>query len=314
MRSRAHFKAECLAIKIKDQAGVELTDAEKLIASHPERVQRVRNALRQQRQAMRFVRMVDDITLPRMPTSFNMKEIEKLSIVKYLPLRKIFVKAPFLKAFPTTIFERSIIITGPPQAGKTPLALACGLAVTESQHQPWFPVTSTVDSLRYCAEQDLFLPCVPIIIDEWNIGKSSQDQEAHKAAFIKTVTDVTNSGTAHARYSDIKFPVNTPRIITSNETFAEWLQRIKSFPPLGYEAILKRCAWVEDQTSLMDSAKVEEYKESLQQDGTTPLVQMMKEQNWYGGDHENKDWETVTNVVVANSRDIVADMVSEMFG
>ena len=270
------WESELLHIRLKSEAKEQLTLAESLISQHPQQCQRVRLAMKQQQQAMHYVVMVDDPDLPCLQNTFDQERLGRLNIVVYEPLEGSYMQANFMKAFPHMLHNRTLVIYGPPGRGKTPLAKA--IANTANAHgKPWFVMTNTVDSLRVCTEGQLFQAKVPCVIDEWAAGVASQDPLATKINFVKALCDVSNTSTLRARYSDVRLPANTPRIMTTQDSRERWIANLHQ---MGSEddvnAVLKRTAWVQGVEPLMKPEAVAAYRESLQGQGTSAVHELLE--------------------------------------
>ena len=271
------WESELLAIKLKSECKLALTGAEMLISQHPQQCQRVRMAMKQQQQAMTYVVLASDPDLPCMQESFDQEELSKLKIVVYEPLEGRYMQADFLKGYPHVLYHRALMFHGPPGTGKSPLAKGIAKLTAIAHGKPWFVMTNTIDSLRVCTEAQLFQHRVPCIIDEWVAGVASQDPLATKINFVKVVCDVANTTTLRARYTDIRLPSHTPRIITTQDSREQWMLNLRQ---MGSEddvnAVLKRTAWVEVPRSIMKHEAVEAHRKSLQDSGTTAILDLLK--------------------------------------
>ena len=91
--------------------------------------------------------------------------------------------------------EKTLIFTGPPEMGKTPLAKSIAKLYVEAKRiQRGFIQTSTADSLRQCFVQGLMIEGSCLVMDEWKPGKESQDAKGGLCDFVKCLTDVENPG------------------------------------------------------------------------------------------------------------------------
>lgn len=271
------WESELLHIRMKADAKLPLTSAETLISQHPQQCQRVRVAMKQHQQSMNYVVMVDDPDLPSMDETFDLVELRKLRIVVWEPLEDMFMQADFMEAYPHMLYHRCLMFHGPPGTGKTPLAKAIAKLTAQAHGKPWFVMTNTVDSLRLCNEGQLFQPLVPCVIDEWVAGVASQDPLATKISFVKALCDVVNASTARARFSDIRMPKYTPRIMTTQDSRERWTANLLQMGSVDdVNAVLKRTAWIEVAQSVMKSEAVQAYRMSLQDQGTAAINELLQ--------------------------------------
>ena len=118
----------------------------------------------------------------------------------------------------------------------------------------YFAQSSTVDSLRMLSVQGFFKPHTAVVLDEWRIGKDSQDAQGHKVDSIKCLTDVENPGAVRLRYSDVRFAPDMPRLISSQQTMAQWIGALADAAESDRDAILKRLIFVDVKEPLVPAA------------------------------------------------------------
>ena len=173
--------------------------------------------------------------------------------------------------------SKTIVISGPPNLGKTPLARAIVKQYVEAKEvQRGFVQTSTADSLRQVFVQGLMVEGSALVMDEWKPGKESQDAKASICDFIKCLTDVENAGALALRYSDIKFPPFYPRIITSQWSKEQWIQALITLPREDLNAVLKRVLFAEVTASVIPAATAAAFKSKRAADVSKSMAAMWK--------------------------------------
>jgi hypothetical protein len=108
------------------------------------------------------------------------------------------------------------VFCGPPGVGKPPLAAAIALRLARMYQQggdETYVVTSTPDSLRMLADEDLLQPGIPIIFEELE----GRDRKSHAkpltANMMKHLCGIVDGGCISARYRDFTLTQRQPRMI-----------------------------------------------------------------------------------------------------
>jgi hypothetical protein len=148
----------------------------------------------------------------------------------------------------TTMHLRlTAVFCGPPEVGKSPLAAAIALRLArmyQDGDDEAYVVTSTPDSLRMLADEDLLRAGVPVIFEELE-GK---DRKSHArpltANTMKHLCGIPDGGTISARYRDFAMQQKQPRLICVNATPDDWLAGITT-DIRDHDALAKRCVFFE---------------------------------------------------------------------
>ena len=154
--------------------------------------------------------------------------------------------------------RHTLVLLGPPQLGKTPVAtMLCSIIAQSEQdtQDPYFIKVSTIDGLKAGVPERLHQRGVPLLLDDLTPGERKGSRPCSTMEELKHLTNVQGSETVDARNSDLQLSEQQPRIITSNAcSLAAWhraLPRdVRGMSPqerLGLssdvKAIFKRCAF-----------------------------------------------------------------------
>ena len=139
------------------------------------------------------------------------------------------------------------ILWGPPEVGKSPLAEAMAARFAQMYQdgdEENYIVTSTPDSLRLLADEDMLVEGVPIIFEELE----NKDRKSHArpltANAMKHLCGVKDGGVMSARYRDFALSRKQPRIICVNSCPQDWLDAITD-DARDQEALRKRVIFFE---------------------------------------------------------------------
>jgi hypothetical protein len=151
--------------------------------------------------------------------------------------------------------QLTAVFCGPPEVGKSPLAAAIALRLArmyQDGDDEAYVVTSTPDSLRMLADEDLLRSGVPVVFEELE-GK---DRKSHArpltANTMKHLCGIPDGGTVSARYRDFALQQKQPRLICVNSTPDEWLDGITT-DLRDREALQKRCVFFEVSEAVLKS-------------------------------------------------------------
>ena len=227
--SKAEFSAHLLDLR-NGWIGRELTEEEEcLLKADPVQgitMASLRVSLKEAMLARSFWVPIDDPTVLNFPEDFC--ALDRVKVFMRDLATNTWMQGSLVAVVQRMMEAKTIVITGPPNLGKTPLARAIAKQyVSAKEMQRGFIQTSTADSLRQVFVQGLMVEGSALVMDEWKPGRESQDAKAGICDFIKCLTDVENAGALALRYSDIKFPAYYPRTITSQWSKDQWMQALR---------------------------------------------------------------------------------------
>ena len=122
----------------------------------------------------------------------------------------------------------TLILHGDAGLGKTPLAmtLLAEAAVVLQQGCGWPPYyikVGTVESLRDAATNGSMKSKVPILFDDLSPDRACGTRAGMPIEMLKMILEVSQSSSVHARFKDLVFASEQPRIFTANAaTPHEW--------------------------------------------------------------------------------------------
>jgi hypothetical protein len=154
----------------------------------------------------------------------------------------------------TTMHLRlTAVLCGPPEVGKSPLAAAIALRLArmyQDGDDEAYVVTSTPDSLRMLADEDLLRAGVPVIFEELEAKDRKSHARPLTANVMKHLCGVTDTGCISARYRDFVIHQKQPRLICCNSSPDDWLAAITE-DARDKAAIEKRCIFFEFEAPVL---------------------------------------------------------------
>ena len=245
--NRSEFEAELISLATRDPAS--LTSEQRFLLANEMRMKSLRGAMVELELAKSYLTSLDDESLLHIS---KFQGLEKLTASRMRNGKK--ARMSFLLAVTEYLETATFVICGGNRLGKTPLCRAVAAMYAKARGVSYFAQSSTVDSLRMLSVQGFFKPHTAVVLDEWRIGKDSQDAQGHKVDFIKCLTDVENPGAVRLRYSDVRFAPSMPRLISSQQTMAEWIEALEDVAESDRDAIMKRLIFVDVTEPLVPAA------------------------------------------------------------
>ena len=167
-----------------------------------------------------IITMSGDISAILLIRAFRLLTSSKLSGLTSFPSGWYVVTNLHLKV--------TAVLCGPREVGKSPLveATAARFARMYQEKDEFYIVTSTPDSLRLLADEDLLVEGVPIIFEELEGKDNKSHARPLTANAMKHLCGVKDGGVMSARYRDFALNRKQPRMITTNSDPAQWLNDI----------------------------------------------------------------------------------------
>ena len=253
MRPR-QFCMYCADLKIRVKCGDELNPIENTVLTVRSDLEHMRDS---RARAKSFIRLLgEDATDLIFPDSFISTAIGdvKGSYRDVVSGRDVTCS---LATFTTTTLHlvRTAVLCGPPDCGKTPLAesMAARFAEMYQVSGEYYVVTSTPDSLRILADEELLAPGVPVIMEELEAKDRKSHARPLTANVMKHLCGVRDGGVLSARYRDFAFHRKQPRIICCNSDPESWLSDI-TMDKKDQLAIRKRTVFFEINTPVISAA------------------------------------------------------------
>ena len=248
------FCLYCADLKIRVKCGDELSAIENTVLKVRSDLEHMRDS---RARAKSFIRLLgEDATDLIFPDSFISTAIGdvKGSYRDVVSGRDVTCS---LATFTTTTLHlvRTAVLCGPPDCGKTPLAesMAARFAEMYQVSGEYYVVTSTPDSLRILADEELLAPGVPVIMEELEAKDRKSHARPLTANVMKHLCGVRDGGVLSARYRDFAFHRKQPRIICCNSDPESWLSDI-TMDKKDQLAIRKRTVFFEINTPVISAA------------------------------------------------------------
>ena len=170
--------------------------------------------------------------------------------------------------------DYTMVLHGPQEMGKSPLALAICCFMARSLGRSYFLKTSTIDGLKEC--KHLMNEGVPILIDEWKPRAPVGTRATHfDVDEVKRICGIADALNLNARNRDIVTYQQQPRVVTSNALSAhEWCQflpdGVKQMTPTerleacsaDSMAVFKRCMFFLVDQPIFDPENREQHSAS----------------------------------------------------
>ena len=266
-----HFRCELEAIRERKIRHMKLSPQEEWLLAHESKVLPLRQAAMDYEMAKGFLTFLDDPDSKK-PLEWpnDLENLEHLVARKFNAKRSRdkgkweFDTMPLVDAVAQCLESHTFIFSGPAEMGKTPAAQSIAWTYAEVRGHGHYAQTSTVDSVRQLYVQGFFEPHLLVIVDDWRPGKASQDKRGDSADFLKALTDIANPGCIGARYSDVKWAPNMPRIVTSQIGMQEWVDSVDAVE--DKEAVLKRTIWVEFERPVVPARLAKRHAKERQDD------------------------------------------------
>ena len=117
--------------------------------------------------------------------------------------------------------SHTLILHGDAGLGKTPLAMTLLSEVATHlqsgcQWAPYFIKVGTVEALRDASNSGLMKGRIPILFDDLSPDAACGTRSGMPIESLKLILEVTQSSSIHARFKDLVFAADQPRIFTAN--------------------------------------------------------------------------------------------------
>ena len=165
--------------------------------------------------------------------------------------------------------SHTLILHGDAGLGKTPLAMtllaeAANLLQSGCAWAPYFIKVGTVESLRDAVTAGLMKSKIPILFDDLSPDMACGTRAGMPLESLKLILEVTQSRSIHARFKDLAFAADQPRIFTANaENPKGWHKALPADPffsssdasrlalDFNVKAAFKRCCFACVEHSLV---------------------------------------------------------------
>jgi hypothetical protein len=232
-----------------------LTVGERAIVAKPLDANKLRQELALQEKAKAFLKYVDDCKVLRISEFVG---LDKLHAIRVDPDGRRY-SVPFLPATCGLMLERSFILLGATGLGKTALARSMCRLFCKAMGTPYFVESNTVDSLRAVSGSGFFREHIPVLLDEW---KPAGEKYSGKDGIdlLKCLYTVCDAKAVAARYSDIHFQDNQPKIQSCNCLSLDgWLECLGDASEADKDAVLRRVLFVEVTEPIVPAALRKEF-------------------------------------------------------
>ena len=170
----------------------------------------------------------------------------------------------------------ALVLYGAPRMAKTPFAKSISMALASlhqagAQFEPFVMILNTAEAMPRNGDSRVKTG-VPIIFDDMRPGAIRLGRPPHSIEDMKVLGDIPAGGDMAARYSDIHFEPNQPRIFTSNDLtpnefhsgFPYELENMTADTVMSLDnhtkALLKRFAFCHVQTCLIPQVARDAYE------------------------------------------------------
>ena len=174
--------------------------------------------------------------------------------------------------------SHTLILHGDAGLGKTPLAMSLlsEVATLLQSGCPWaayFIKVGTVESLRDAANTGLMKSKIPILFDDLSPDTACGTRTGMPIESLKLILEVTQSSCIHARFKDLVFAADQPRIFTANAANPKgWHKALPADPffsgndadrqalDFNVKAAFKRCSFAFVGRSLVSSTARDQHQ------------------------------------------------------
>jgi hypothetical protein len=171
----------------------------------------------------------------------------------------------------------TLILHGDAGLGKTPLAMSllaevASLLQQGCDWQPYYIKVGTVESLRDANTNGFMKSKVPVLFDDLSPDRACGTRTGMPVESLKLILEVTQSTSVHARFKDLVFAANQPRIFTANASNPnDWHNALPAHPFNGSDvsrlalnfnvkAAFKRCCFASVEHPLVSQAVREQHQ------------------------------------------------------
>jgi hypothetical protein len=253
-----HFSLFCADLKVKMKRGEPLTPSERTVLI----IRSDLEALRESRaKAKSFLKVMgEDGTELVYPDSFILPKLSNIE-GQYKD------RTVTINEYVTTTLHLKVtaVLHGPPEVGKTPLAEAIAARFArmyQEGEEECYIVTSTPDSLRLMADEELLAPGVPIVLEELEAKDRKSHARPLTANAMKQLCGVSDGGVMSARYRDFALNRKQPRIICCNSEPQQWLNDI-TMDDTDQQALKKRTIFFKVAEAVISDASNEAQHEEM---------------------------------------------------
>ena len=143
--------------------------------------------------------------------------------------------------------ERTAVLYSDAGSGKTPASKATArtFAMRYQNHgdspKPYYLVAGTANAFKTAYKKGLVQKGVPRVIEDFKPMGHPNGKRQDLQEYLIQLLNVKDGGTIDTPGGNtIKFPPETPQIISTNLTFEEWIKEFSKFPIKVQHAISKR--------------------------------------------------------------------------
>ena len=111
----------------------------------------------------------------------------------------------------------------------------------QSSHKPYFLVSGTPTGVKSAHKKGLVRQGVPRVIEDFKPLGNPNGRRQDFQEYLVQLMNVKDGGTIDMPGGNsIRFPPATPQLISTNQTFDDWIVGFKTFPDKIQNAIFKR--------------------------------------------------------------------------